>query len=128
MTGDVITGILGTISFGSTPTAVKITKWSLKKSASPINVSDNGSAGFEEFKPAKNIGWTGSFTGFMRVGVTPPAINSIVAFSGVADTGSTYSGNVIITEEGFDVDTVGGNAVQVSRNFTGTGTLTEVHT
>ena len=125
MPDTVITGQSGTISFAST--SVKISKWALKKSASPINTTDNSSAGFEEFVPAKVVAWTGSFTAFMRKTVTPPAFNSVVAFSGVAESGTTYSGNVIITEEGFDVDTVGGNAVSVNRNFQGTGVLTETH-
>jgi hypothetical protein len=128
MSDTVITGQLGTISFGAVPTPVKITKWSFKKSATPGNVSDNSSAGFEEFVPAKLVNWSGSFAAFMRKTTAPPAFNQVVAFTGVADTGTTYSGSVIITEEGGDVDTISGNAVMVTRNFQGTGVLTETHT
>ena len=124
----VITGQAGTVSFGTVPTAVKITKWTLKKAAAPINTTDNSSSGFDEFVPAKVVNWTGTFVGFLRKGVTPPAFNQVVAFSGLADTGATYAGNVIINDESMDVDTVGGNAVQLTRSFQGTGTLTETNT
>ena len=123
--GSQITGQSGTITFGAV--AIKITKWTMKKTASPINVSDNGSGGFSEFKPAKLINWNGTFTGFMRKGVASPPFNAVVAFVGLADTGITYEGSVIIGEEGFEVDTIGGNAVQVSRNFQGSGVLTETN-
>ena len=126
MDATIITGQKGKVTFGTgTPVEIKITKWSLKKSANPINTSDNGSEGFEDFAPAKLVNWTGSFSGFMRKGTKPPAINTVLDFTGTADTGVTYAGKVIITEEGFDVDTVGGTAVQVNRNYQGTGVLTE---
>ena len=120
-----ITGQLGTVSFGGA--TIKITKWTLKKSAAPIDVSDNASSGFHEYKPAKLINWSGTFSGFMRKNTLPPAINTAAAFVGTADTGVTYSGSVLISEEGFDVDTVGGNAVQVNRNYQGSGVLTETN-
>ena len=123
----VITGEHGTVSFGAVPTAIKLTKFTIKKSAAPINVSDNSSNGFADFVPAKLVEWTGTISGFLRKGVQPPAFNTVVDFTGTTEVGDTYAGKIILSEESTDVDTVGGNAVQVNRNFQGTGVLTETH-
>lgn len=120
--GDLITGKNGAVSIGGTP--IDITAWSIVKTTTPLNGSDSGSGDWEEFAVGKRADWKGTFEGFMKAGEAAPSFNTEVAFIGTADTGITYNGDIIITEQSTPVDVNNSENVKVSFSFQGTGALT----
>jgi hypothetical protein len=127
--GETITGQNGKVTYGATPTAVDLVDFAIKKSAEPVDTTDNGtvSAGYKTYKPAKKVAWSGTINAMLHAGVAEPPFNEIIAFTGTADTGITYTGNIIITGVDTTVNTTDNNATKIAYTFQGTGALAEAN-
>jgi hypothetical protein len=127
--GDVITGENGKVTYGATPTVVDLIDFTIKKAATAVDTTDNSTvaSGFKTFKPGKKIEWNGTINALLKAGVAEPPFNTIISFVGTADTGVTYTGNIIITGVDTTVNTTDNNATKIAYTYQGTGALTEVN-
>lgn len=123
--GSVLTGKTGSITYGAVPTTVRIINFSVKKSSSPVPVSDGGSGDFEEFLPGKRVNWSGSFEKFLRSGQTEIPFNEVLTFKGIVETGVEIAGSIIVNDRNVVVDTNNNEATKFTYSFQGTGTLTD---
>jgi hypothetical protein len=126
--GDNVSGQDGKVNYGATPTEIKITNWDYTKEMDTKEVSDSGSTAGKDYIPDKLYSWSGTFTGWLKAGVTKPAFGEVIALELIADAAIESTGSAIITSQGTTLQVSGGDAVQVTYNFQGTGILTETDT
>lgn len=125
--GNKLSGKDGSVKWGGSLTALKVTKWDVTKTADVQDVTDSGdsAAGYKSSIASGWKAWSGSFEAFLLGGVAEPDFGSVIALELIADSNIKYAGNAIINSEGVNLGVVGNEAVKYSFQFTGTGALTK---
>lgn len=123
---DNIAGHEGTVTIGAAE--IYITNFSITVEGDPLNVTDSSCTTWEESIPSGFKRWSGSLEGFVKDGTATNTIGAAAA-EGVftAETGVTWTGNLILTNKTISLQVSGGDAVKVAYNFIGTGALTEAN-
>lgn len=119
-----ISGEDGAATLGGS--TINITSWSIEVTGEVIDITDSASTGGDkEFVASGWTSWSGSLEGFVETGDTGETVGAAAAsLILTATSGTTWTGNAIITRKGVTLDVVGAEAVKVSYDFQGTGSLT----
>ena len=134
MADELLTGKEGEVKWtpsGGSEIDVRVIDFSITQKSSIIDGTDSGSTTYREKEPGKFVDWSGNLTMFLWGAIDEIPINVISAATFNVETTksiTTRAGNIIITEVTENVPVEAEEAVKITVNFEGSGTLTKVNT
>lgn len=118
----VISGNDGAISFGGSD--YPITEWSIEETGEVSDTTDSSSTTYKDFVAVGFLNWKGKCKAWLKSAATQPAFHSSVAVVLTAKSGTTWTGNCIITNRSFNLKIDSTDAVTIDLSFQGVGVLT----
>lgn len=110
-------------------TAFLLTEWTVTETGGVQEVTDSGSAGVIERIPNGYLDWSFTAKGFLIDGTATPTVGGAAAACVfTAKTGTTYTGNAIITSKAIALAVATEEAVTVDITGVGAGALAESNT
>lgn len=123
---DKVSGSTGAVSLAAA--AIAITMFEFTETSEAKVVTDSTSSQKTERIPGGIVGFVGRFEGWVLDGTVTPVVGAAAAEAILtAETGLTWTGDIIITSKNVVLQIEGGDAVKWSCDFEGDGALVEAN-
>jgi len=117
-----ISGASGALTFDSTEIAM--TNTTITKTTDTLDTTDSSHSGWETNIPREIVAWEGSADGWFKTGVADPSMTTQATIIVAMDGSRNYTGTATITSVGVAIDIPGTTVVTKSLAFKGSGALT----